>query len=174
MHATALRDWCEGFLYGFGIAGVSPDHALSAEGREALRDIGELTRLDAEQVAEGESEEGALTEIIEFLRVAALLIREEVRQFFRANAYRAFKRHISMESSVHRERYRKMIERFETVGPVQPFTLPPEAVLKRVLHALESSKPRIRYPVTVPTYVFAWLKRVLSDRMLDRLLRRAG
>jgi len=79
--AAALRDWCEGFLYGFGIAGVSPDHALSAEGREALRDIGELTRLDAEQVAEGESEEGALTEIVEFLRVAALLIREEVRQY---------------------------------------------------------------------------------------------
>jgi uncharacterized protein YgfB (UPF0149 family) len=79
--ATALRDWCEGFLYGFGIAGVSPDHALSAEGREALRDIGELTRLDAEQVAEDESEEGALAEIVEFLRVAALLIREEVRQY---------------------------------------------------------------------------------------------
>ena len=67
-----------------------------------------------------------------------------------------------------------MIERFETTGPVQPFTLPPEAVLKRVVHALESKRPRIRYPVTVPTYLFAGLKRVLSDRMLDRILRRVG
>jgi NAD(P)-dependent dehydrogenase (short-subunit alcohol dehydrogenase family) len=91
---------------------------------------------------------------------------------FRANAYRAFQKHIEVENSVHRERYTKMIERFETSGNVQPFTLPPAAVLKRVLHALESRQPKIRYPVTFPTYLFAGLKRVLSDRMLDRLLRR--
>ena len=93
---------------------------------------------------------------------------------FRANAYRAFQRHIDTENSVHRERYRKMIARFENSSVEQPFTLPPEAVLKRVIHALESKRPKIRYPVTVPTYLFAWLKRVLSNRMLDQLLRRAG
>ena len=97
-----------------------------------------------------------------------------VESRFRANAHRAFRQHIVVDDSVHRERYRKMIERFETTGNVQPFTLPPEAVLKRVLHALESKRPRIRYPVTVPTYLFAGLKRVLSDRMLDRILRRVG
>ncbi len=97
-----------------------------------------------------------------------------VESRFRANAYRAFKRHIDMENSVHRDRYDKMIERFETVGNVQPFTLPPESVLKRVIHALESRRPRIRYPVTVPTYLFAGLKRVLTDRMLDRILQRVG
>ena len=93
---------------------------------------------------------------------------------FRANAYRAFQQHIEVEISVHRERYQKMIRRFETSGNVQPFTLPAEAVLKRVVHALESKQPKIRYPVTVPTYLFAWLKRLLSDRMLDRILRRVG
>jgi len=93
---------------------------------------------------------------------------------FRANAYRAFQRHIVIDNSVHRERYKKMIQRFETTGNVQPFTLPPEAVLKRVVHALESKRPKIRYPVTFPTYLFAWLKRVMSDRMLDRILGRVG
>ena len=97
-----------------------------------------------------------------------------VESRFRANAYLAFQQHIEVEKSVHRERYTKMIERFETSGNVQPFTLPPEAVLKRVVHALESRQPRIRYPVTFPTYLFAWLKRLLSDRMLDRILRRVG
>ena len=91
---------------------------------------------------------------------------------FRANAYRAFRRHIDVENSVHRERYRKMIRRLEASSGTQPFTLPPEAVLKRVIHALESRRPRIRYPVTVPTYLFAGLKRVLTARMLDRLLGR--
>jgi NAD(P)-dependent dehydrogenase (short-subunit alcohol dehydrogenase family) len=97
-----------------------------------------------------------------------------VESRFRENAYRAFQQHIKVDNSVHRERYTKMIQRFEASGNVQPFTLPPEAVLKRVLHALESSQPKIRYPVTFPTYLFAWLKRVLSDRMLDRILRRVG
>ena len=97
-----------------------------------------------------------------------------VESRFRANAYRAFQQHIQVDNSVHHERYKKMIQRFETTGNVQPFTLPPEAVLKRVLHALESKRPKIRYPVTFPTYLFAWLKRVMSDRMLDRILKRVG
>jgi NAD(P)-dependent dehydrogenase (short-subunit alcohol dehydrogenase family) len=97
-----------------------------------------------------------------------------VESQFRANAYRAFQQHIVVESSVHQERYKKMIQRFETTGNVLPFTLPPEAVLKRVVHALESKRPKIRYPVTVPTYLFTWLKRLLSDRMLDRIVRGVG
>ena len=97
-----------------------------------------------------------------------------VESQFRANAYRAFQQYIVIDNSVHRERYLKMIQRFEASGNVQPFTLPPEAVLKRVVHALESRRPKIRYPVTFPTYLFAWLKRVMSDRMMDRILGRVG
>jgi hypothetical protein len=54
------------------------------------------------------------------------------------------------------------------------FTLPPEAVLKRVIHALESHRPRARYSVTFPTYLFAALKRLLNQRSLDYLLAKAG
>ena len=97
-----------------------------------------------------------------------------VESRFRVNAHRAFQQHIQIDSSVHRERYLEMTQRFEESGNAQPFTLPPEAVLKRVVHALESRRPKIRYPVTFPTYLFAWLKRILSDRMLDRILRRVG
>ncbi|MCP5012238.1 MAG: SDR family NAD(P)-dependent oxidoreductase, partial [Aestuariibacter sp.] len=69
-----------------------------------------------------------------------------VESQFRANAYRAFQQHIVIDNSVHCERYKEMIQRFEATGNVQPFTLPPEAVLKRVVHALESKRPKIRYP----------------------------
>jgi len=55
-------------------------------------------------------------------------------------------------------------------GPAVPFTLPPEAVLKRVLHALESKKPKPRYYVTVPTYLFGYLKRFLSTQIMDKIL----
>jgi NAD(P)-dependent dehydrogenase (short-subunit alcohol dehydrogenase family) len=91
---------------------------------------------------------------------------------FRQNAFAAYQRNIDPDSSVHRERYRGMEQRLTKEGPVVPFTLPPEAVLKKVIHALESPRPRARYYVTFPTYLFAALKRVLSDRALDRILAR--
>jgi NAD(P)-dependent dehydrogenase (short-subunit alcohol dehydrogenase family) len=89
---------------------------------------------------------------------------------FRQNAHQNFKRHIHPQDSVHREAYARMEQRFKIEGPVQPFTLPPQAVLKKVIHALESRRPRARYPVTFPAHLFAWLKRILPAQWLDRLL----
>lgn len=93
---------------------------------------------------------------------------------FRANAVKALRQHINIEHSVHREKYHGVLERLNKEGPAAPFTLPPEAVLKRVIHALEAKKPKVRYAVTFPTYLFAFLKRILSHRQLDFLLARAG
>ena len=93
---------------------------------------------------------------------------------FRANAVAALQQHIDIEHSVHREKYLGVLERLNKEGPAAPFTLPPEAVLKRVVHALEARKPRVRYYVTFPTYLFAFLKRILSHRQLDYLLAKAG
>lgn len=93
---------------------------------------------------------------------------------FRDNAYAAYQRHIDAERSSHRTQYAAMQVRLRKVGPAAPFTLPPEAVLKRVIHALESPRPRARYPVTAPAYLFAALRRLLPTRWLDAILRRAG
>jgi NAD(P)-dependent dehydrogenase (short-subunit alcohol dehydrogenase family) len=93
---------------------------------------------------------------------------------FRANALAHFQAHIDIEDSPHREHYRTTLARLKSQTGPTPFTLPPEAVLKRVIHALESDRPKARYPVTTPTYVFAVLKRLCSTRLLDRLLIRAG
>jgi NAD(P)-dependent dehydrogenase (short-subunit alcohol dehydrogenase family) len=91
---------------------------------------------------------------------------------FRDNGYPKFMQHIDADNSPHREYYLLWKQRYETPGPVQPFTLPPEAVLKRVIHALESRKPKARYPVTFPTYLFACLKRILPTGALDALLQK--
>jgi NAD(P)-dependent dehydrogenase (short-subunit alcohol dehydrogenase family) len=91
---------------------------------------------------------------------------------FRANAYAAFKRNIDAEASAYRDSYRVMAQRLTTEGAVVPFTLPPEAVLKKVILALKSRRPRARYYVTFPTYLFATLKRLLPQRTLDRILSR--
>ncbi|MDQ7016487.1 MAG: SDR family NAD(P)-dependent oxidoreductase, partial [Gammaproteobacteria bacterium] len=93
---------------------------------------------------------------------------------FRHNAQQAFLNWIDAKNSPHAENYQAMLERLNTPGPVAPFTLPPEAVLKKVIHALEHPQAKIRYPVTVPTYLFACLKRISSARFLDRILKRAS
>jgi NAD(P)-dependent dehydrogenase (short-subunit alcohol dehydrogenase family) len=93
---------------------------------------------------------------------------------FRENAYRSFQRNIDPAHSRHREQYAAMERRLTLQGPAAPFTLPPEAVLKRLIHALESPRPRARYPVTFPTYLFALLKRLLPTALLDRLLIKAS
>ena len=93
---------------------------------------------------------------------------------FRDNAYAVYQRHIRAETSTHREQYAATEARLLKKGPTAPFTLPPEAVLKRVIHALESPRPRTRYPVTVPTWLFTALRRLLPTRALDAVLRRAG
>ena len=93
---------------------------------------------------------------------------------FRANAFAAYQHNINPETSVHRDLYRRMEQRLTKEGPAAPFTLPPEAVLKKVIHALESRRPKARYYVTFPTCLFAVLKRLTTQRALDRILLRAG
>jgi NAD(P)-dependent dehydrogenase (short-subunit alcohol dehydrogenase family) len=93
---------------------------------------------------------------------------------FRANAQRAFETHIDWQHSVHHEAYERQLERLKKPGPAAPFTLPPEAVVRRVVHAIESRRPKARYPVTVPTYLFGVLKRLLTTRGMDRVLARAS
>ena len=92
---------------------------------------------------------------------------------FRENAYRAFTSAINPETSVHKEAYQKELTRMQSDKPV-PFTLPAEAVVEKVIHALESGRPRIRYTVTKPAHVFSFLKRVLPDKWMDTILASAS
>ncbi len=93
---------------------------------------------------------------------------------FRENSYKKWQQTIAGKSSVHQDRYRSQEKRLSAEDTPTPFTLPPEAVLKRVIHALESPRPKQRYFVTFPTYLFAVLKRVLPVRLLDAALRKVG
>ena len=89
---------------------------------------------------------------------------------FRQNSFEMYQKNINKESSRFKSEYVTTEKRLTTVGPAVPFTLPPEAVLQRVIHALESKKPKPRYYVTFPTYLFGYLKRIFSTRLMDKLL----
>ncbi len=89
---------------------------------------------------------------------------------FRANSFAVYKLNIDKENSRFKTEYEATEKRLGKKGAAVPFTLPPEAVLKRVIHALESKKPKPHYYVTAPTYAFGYLKRLLPARLLDKLL----
>ena len=91
---------------------------------------------------------------------------------FRANAYNMYLKNIDASNSIFRETYKRMEKRLTKEGPAAPFTLPPEAVLKKLIHALESNRPRIRYYVTFPSYLFTTLKRLLPNRGVDWVMSR--
>ena len=91
---------------------------------------------------------------------------------FRENAQRLFERNIDASQSVHSAAYKRIVERLKKEGPAVPFTLPAEAVADKVVHALEAPKPKIRYYVTFPTYLFAVLRCILPWRALDWTLKK--
>ena len=93
---------------------------------------------------------------------------------FRKNAYTAFQTFIDATNSIHKDNYNSMVERLNKEGPAAPFTLGPEAVCERVVHALQAKRPQLRYYVTKPTYIMAYLKRLLSTRAMDWVLMKAG
>lgn len=91
---------------------------------------------------------------------------------FRQNSFALYKKNIATADSFHRDTYKTMEERLQKEGAAVPFTLPAKAVADKVVHAVESKCPKIRYYVTFPTYLFAFLKRILPACWLDNLLRR--
>jgi len=93
---------------------------------------------------------------------------------FRANALTAFKEHIDIENSFHSKDYQQQISRLGKKDVSNQFTLGPEAVTKALVHAIESNRPKVRYYVTFPTYLFALLKRILPFRVLDKILAKSG
>lgn len=86
----SLREWCQGFLYGVGYAS-SPKEIEGSESTKAtgsdwpgeigeiLKDVVEFTKLNShDDIGHSEEIEAAYTEINEYLRVAVLLIRNEL------------------------------------------------------------------------------------------------
>ena len=96
-----------------------------------------------------------------------------IKSRFRLNAFQYYKANIGNENNAYKKRYQQVEQRLQSDTEL-PFTLSPDAVLSKVLHALESPNPRARYRVTLPAHVLAILSRLLPDRWFDRLALRFG
>lgn len=94
-----------------------------------------------------------------------------IRSRFVEHAVERLKSRIDIDGSPHRDRYLARLASMEAGGQ-QAFKLEPEAVSKKLIHAVESKRPRRRYYVTVPTYFAAIGRRVLPAFVGDYLASR--
>ncbi len=84
--ANALGLWCTGFLYGLGAGKLSDLSALPGDVGEIVRDFSEISRATGDESESDESNEQAYTELVEFIRVGAQVVFEEL-QPLRQQAY---------------------------------------------------------------------------------------
>ena len=76
--ANALALWCTGFLYGLGTGHISDLEALNGDVGEIVRDFTEISRATGDDADADEANEQAYTELVEFIRVAAQVVFEEL------------------------------------------------------------------------------------------------
>ena len=77
--SLALVDWCRGFLFGIGLQPAAVCEGLSADAREVIDDIVDFTHIDLNSgVDDSEADEKSYFELVEYLRVGALLLYEEI------------------------------------------------------------------------------------------------
>ncbi|MBC8037858.1 MAG: SDR family oxidoreductase [Rhizobiales bacterium] len=92
---------------------------------------------------------------------------------FTEHALDAFNRNIDQTNSHYRDAYARQRARLGE-SRANRFKLGPEAVLEKLIHAVESDNPRARYFVTQPTTYMAVAKRLLPQRWLDYVLNKAS
>lgn len=89
---------------------------------------------------------------------------------FRDNAVDLSLKKINTQISHFQPQYEKMLSSFRQQKTDSIFTKHPDAVIKKMIHAVESKTPKPKYPVTFPSHFFNWSKRLLSVKMLDWVL----
>ncbi len=93
----------------------------------------------------------------------------------RENSVPHFERWVNWQASPRRAMYERSLLKRLYADKTRPdrFELPPSAVTKKLIHALEAPRPRPRYYVTTPTWIAGIARRLLTTRMADRIIARS-
>lgn len=78
VRVEALSHWCQGFLLGLGLGGVTDVASLPGDLPELVQDFVKISRADSLELGEENEAESAYAEIVEYLRVGCLMFRQEM------------------------------------------------------------------------------------------------
>ncbi len=110
------------------------------------------------------------TELFESGIAVSLVEPGPIYTEFRKNAVEVAERTLDMDSETHGKLYkRELMRRKKNPQARRAGALPPEAVAKKILHALESPRPRARYRVTRAAHIGELVHRFGPDALVDRV-----
>ncbi|MHA1128192.1 MAG: short-chain dehydrogenase, partial [Alphaproteobacteria bacterium] len=93
---------------------------------------------------------------------------------FRINAAKQFEKWIDWKNAHRKDYYEAEVRKrlYDSSGKKDFSELPVSAVTAKLIHALESKRPKPRYYVTAATYFADIMRRFLPTRLLDLVLAR--
>jgi len=108
------------------------------------------------------------TELIDSGIAVSLVEPGPIHSNFKKNAGAVAMQTLNTETAHYGALYRQALTQAKK-GPQKPraATLPPEAVAKKIVHALESSSPRRRYRVTIQAHGGEFIHRFCPDALAD-------
>lgn len=78
--AEALTLWSQGYLTGLKLAQVQLVGREAGDVTEAINDLIEIAKMNYEDVVASEEDEAAYIELVEYVRMAAVLIYQDIRE----------------------------------------------------------------------------------------------
>jgi len=69
-----LSLWCQGFLYGLSMAGLSDIKSLPVDASEILQDMSDISKVGYNQDEDEDSNEAAFAEILEYVRIGVYVV----------------------------------------------------------------------------------------------------
>lgn len=95
-----------------------------------------------------------------------------IQSEFMATTLATFKASVDIERSPHRAAYETRL-RAMARDTQSRFKLGPDAVVKKLVHALESERPKAHYKISPHTFAVSFAKRLLPRTMIDALMARS-
>ena len=74
VRSTAVSQWCQSFISGLGEGGVKFESDYAQELQEIISDLIAIGQVDTQEITDTEEEVVAFTELVEYVRVAAITI----------------------------------------------------------------------------------------------------
>ena len=75
--AEGLTNWIKGFLSGVGLFGLDYENTTNKEVKEAINDLMQISYMDHDSLGDDEDSEADFMELLEYTRIAVLLIDSE-------------------------------------------------------------------------------------------------
>ena len=80
IRAEALTLWCQGFLTGLKLTQVPIENRPKSEVTESINDLVEIAKMNFEDVVASEEDEAAYIELVEYVRMAVVMIYQDLRE----------------------------------------------------------------------------------------------